>query len=500
MVNILKRKKIDFTDGPLFWNLLSFMIPIVLTSLLQVLYDTADKIVVGQFSGDPNALGAIGSTTFISGLIINFMIGVGAGAGVLVAQAYGAKNESGVSRATHNAFILGAGLAVVMTVIAYSTAAPILRLLDTKEEVFDSALLYINIIYSSILASAIYNIGASVLRAIGDSSTSLTIGMISGLINVVLNVFFVVVCGMSVEGVAIATVISKYYSAATVVIHLYKKKGESYAFDPKKLIAHKPTILRMLRLGIPTGLQSACFSLANLASVAALNSFDGTIYISARSIATDIDHFTSVIAGAFLPAALNATGQNAGAKRPDRIKKIFLYSIIQATVIVGVISNLFKIFAGELSLLFIEANDPFITEKITAVKVWCERLLTLQFLLGVLNAATGVIRGLGYSVLPLIFNLIGTVGSRLAWVYLVFFNLETRTLEDFRTLSAMYPISWGVTAVLIGSLCIVAFMRLEKEIKQNADTQKESDGDLPEESSEDPLAKEGARVAAGKEN
>ena len=463
---IKARRKIDFTEGPLFWRLLQFMVPIVLTNLLQVLYDTADKVVVGQFSGDPNALGAIGSTTFISGLLINFLIGIGAGAGVVVAQAFGSKRDEDVSRAAHNAFLLSFAIAAVLTVVAYSTAAPMLRLLDTKDDVFNSALLYINIIYSSIFATSVYNIGASILRAVGDSTTSLNIGMISGLINVLLNIFFVVVCDMSVAGVAIATVISKYYSAVTVVIYLWRKKGESYAFSPKKLVPHKGTILRMLRLGIPTGIQSSCFSIANLASTAAINSFDGTVYISARSIATDIDHITSTVAGAFLPATLNATGQNAGAKRPDRIKRIFLYSCLQAAVIVGIISNILRIFAGEISLIFIEASDPFLAEKVAAVEVWCGRLLTLQFALAVLNAATGVIRGLGYSFLPLIFNLIGTVGSRIGWIYLVFYKIETRTLEDFRTLSTMYPLSWGVTAVLIGGLCIYAFSRLDKVIEE----------------------------------
>lgn len=463
---IKARRKIDFTEGPLFWRLLQFMVPIVLTNLLQVLYDTADKVVVGQFSGDPNALGAIGSTTFISGLLINFLIGIGAGAGVVVAQAFGSKRDEDVSRAAHNAFLLSFAIAAVLTVVAYSTAAPMLRLLDTKDDVFDSALLYISIIYSSIFATSVYNIGASILRAVGDSTTSLNIGMISGLINVLLNIFFVVVCDMSVAGVAIATVISKYYSAVTVVIYLWRKKGESYAFSPKKLVPHKGTILRMLRLGIPTGIQSSCFSIANLASTAAINSFDGTVYISARSIATDIDHITSTVAGAFLPATLNATGQNAGAKRPDRIKRIFLYSCLQAAVIVGIISNILRIFAGEISLIFIEASDPFLAEKVAAVEVWCGRLLTLQFALAVLNAATGVIRGLGYSFLPLIFNLIGTVGSRIGWIYLVFYKIETRTLEDFRTLSTMYPLSWGVTAVLIGGLCIYAFSRLDKVIEE----------------------------------
>ena len=177
-----------------------------------------------------------------------------------------------------------------------------------------------------------------------------------------------------------------------------------------------------------------------------------------------IDHFTSTIAAAFLPATLNAVAQKAGAKRPDRIKKIFLYSCLQAAVIIGVLSNVLRLFAGEISLIFIEANDPFLAEKVAAVKTWCGHLLTLQFLLAMLNAATGVIRGLGYSLLPLIFNLIGTVGTRLAWIYLVFYKIETRTLEDFRTLSTMYPLSWGVSAILIGSLCIYAFTRLDRVI------------------------------------
>jgi Na+-driven multidrug efflux pump len=206
--------------------------------------------------------------------------------------------------------------------------------------------------------------------------------------------------------------------------------------------------------------------LANLASTAAINSFDGTVYISARSIATDIDHLTSTIAAAFLPASLNAVAQNAGAKRPDRIKKIFFYSCLQAAVIIGVLSNILRIFAGEVSLIFIEANDPFLAEKVAAVETWCGHLLTLQFLLAMLNSALGVIRGLGYSLLPLIFNLIGTVGTRLAWIYLVFYKIETRTLEDFRTLSTMYPLSWGVAAILIGGLCIYAFSRLDSVIEE----------------------------------
>ena len=466
MINILKRKKMDFTEGPLFWRLLIFMVPIVLSALLQVLYDTADKIVVGRYSGDPNALGAIGSTTFISGLLINFMIGVGAGAGVVVAQAFGAKRHEDVSRSTHNAFILSLGLSVVISIVAFITAAPFLRLLGTKEELFDSALLYIRIIYTSIFATAVYNVGVSVLRAVGDSATSLRIGMISGLINVVLNLFFVLVCKMSVDGVAIATVISKYYSAIAIVYDLYKRKGESYAFSFKKLIPNRAMILRMLRLGIPTGIQSSCFALANLASTAAINSFDGTIFISARSIGTDIDHISSAIAGGFMPAALSATGQNAGARKNERIRRIFWYSMLQSFVIVGLVSNTLRIFSGDIAKLFIGVGDENLEAKLVAVEAWCGVMLVLHFLTGILNAATGVVRGLGYSVLPLMFNLIGTVGGRLLWIYGFFYNLPVaeKGIEEFKFLAYMYPISWGATMIMIIGLCIVAFIRLNKNM------------------------------------
>lgn len=463
------KRKIDFTNGPIFWRLLWFMLPIVATNLLQVLYDTADKIVVGRFSGDHNALAAIGSTTFITNLMINLMIGVGAGASVVVAQAYGARDNKKVERSVHNAFILGLGMAAVMSIIAYSTAAPLLRLLDTKDELFDSALLYARIIYTSILATAIYNIGASVLRAIGDSSTSLRIGMVSGLLNVILNLFFVIVCKMSVEGVAIATVMSKYYSAGAVLWILYRKRrGESYAFNPKKLIPEKAIILRMLRLGVPTGIQSACFSIANLAATKALNSFPSEAFIAARSIGTDIDHITSTIAGAFLPATMTATAQNVGARRPDRIKLVFWYSMIQATVIVGVISNVLRVFAEPIAKLFIEPNDPDLEVKVAAVATWCGVLLTLQMLAGILNAGTGVVRGLGYSFIPLMLNLVGTVGSRLTWIWLVFNRLPERGMAEFKTLAYMYPISWGATALFISILCIVAFVRLERTVNERA--------------------------------
>ena len=494
MLNIFKRKKVDFTEGPLFTKLLVFMLPIVATSLLQILYDVADKVVVGQFSGDPNALGAIGSTSFISGLLINFMIGVGAGAGVVVAQAFGAKDNEGISRSTHNAFILGASLSIIMTAVAYITATPLLKLLDTDADLFDSALLYLNILYSSILATAIYNIGSAVLRAVGDSSTSLKIGMVSGLINVVLNLFFVIVCGMSVAGVAIATVISKYYSAAAVIFSLSRRKGESYAFDPRKLIAHKPTLLRMLRLGIPTGLQSACYSLGNMASTAAINSFPGTVYISARSIATDIDHIAHAFVSAFLPATLNASGQNMGAKQPKRVKRILAFSLAQAVVVTSIVSGVMLLFLDNISAMFVSASDPLYAEKLEAVSTWCSIMLPAQIIAAVLNVSIGCVRGLGYSVIPLVINLVGTIGIRLAWIYGLFFAFEE--LHTFRFLALMYPISNGTTALAGLVLAIIAIARINKNLAREEETDDTSDSDKDGENAS-PVAEHSEKIAAG---
>ena len=453
----IAKKRVDFTEGPLFWRLIIFMLPIVATNLLQILYDVADKIVVGQFSGDPNALGAIGSTTFISGMIISFMIGVGGGAGVVVAQAFGAKNKVGLERSTHNTLILAAALSVAMTVIGYITAEPLLRLLDTPYVLFDTALLYLRIIYSGILGTAVYNAGASILRAVGDSASSLKIGLVSGALNVALNLLFVVVFKLSVAGVAIATVISTYFSAISVLFVLYRRRDEDYSIHLDKFIPHKETILLILRLGVPTGLQSACFSIANMATTAAVNSFGSTVYVSARSIATDIDQFSSMISGAFLPAALTATGQNVGARNGKRIKRVLLYTTLQAAVAVFACAMTILFFVDNIALLFIEASDPDLLPKVAAIKDWCGVMLSFHFVTGSLNALTGVVRGLGYSITPLILNIIGTVGTRLVWIYGVFFRVEE--LYTLKGLAYMYPISWSATTIFIVALLLLAIAK-----------------------------------------
>ena len=490
MTAVRKKKKIDFTEGPLFWRLVIFMLPIIANTILQHLYNSADKIVVGQFSGDPNALAAIGSTTFIPGLVINFMVGVTSGAGVLVARAVGAKDKDEIARTSHNAIILGASLGILLMVVGLIISDPMLRLLGTNPEVFDNALLYLRLIFLGILGTGVYNAGGAILRANGDSFTTLRIGIAAGLLNVVLNLFFVIVCGMSVAGVAIATSVAKYFSATCILIVLRRRRTEAYTFSPKKLIPHKSTLLKMMRLGIPTGLQTTCFSIANLASTAAINSFGNTAYVAARTISGDIDSIISAMASALTPAAMNATGQNSGARKPDRIRKVLFYLMLQGGITIFIAAQIFKIFAPQLALLFIDANDPNLAAKVSATVEWTGVMLSSYFLAGLLNPALGVIRGLGYSLVSLWINIICTCGVRFAWIYLVFYQIPE--FNTFPGLALMYPVSWPVAALAAFVVALLVLKRFGKKIaEEDALASADDPGDTPppEDSANDPAEK-----------
>lgn len=455
------KKRIDFTDGPLFWKLIWFAAPIAATGLLQMLYNAADKLVVGQFSGDPNALGAIGCTATLGALIINFMAGIGSGVGVVVAQLYGGKRYDEVSRAVHTSILFGFALSIFLTVIGYITLEPLLRLLGTQDVYMGNATLYLRITFLGITATAIYNFGASILRATGDSKTPLIIGAVSGLINVVFNIFFVCVFNMSVDGVAIATVISQYFSAATVIIVLMRRNGECYRFSFRKLSIDKTLLFRIIRLGIPTGFQSCCFGITNLVTVSAVNTF-APGYVTAYSVSSTIDGFLDVISGSFMHSSMNASGQNYGALKPDRIKRVFFYSILQSAVILFIISSLLRIFRAELAGLFVESATPKRDLVIAAVVEWTGVMLASYFLQGVMNSVFGTVRGLGYSLLPLIFNLIGTCFTRIFYVYVIF------PLEPFNTfggLALLYPVSWTAASLMLSVIIFLAFRRINNMSK-----------------------------------
>ena len=461
---ILARKKMNFTEGPLFWPMLKYAIPIILTALLSVLYNTADKVIVGQFSGDDNAIGAIASTSFVFNLYANFLIGVGGGVGVLTAQLFGAKKTNKLGRAVNNAMFLAASMALVMFVIANLTCEPILKMLGTKAAYYDGGVLYLRIIFVGLFASSIYNVGAGVLRSVGDSNTPLYIAMISGIINVVLNMFFVAVCGMSVDGVAIATVISQYYSAASVVITLLKRKSEPYHLTFKGFCIDKELVGRMLYLGIPTGFQSALFSLTNLITTSAVNTFPDS-YVTARGIGLDIDHLINPFITGLYTATMTATGQNYGKGDFKRVRKVFIYGMIQSLVSVLIISMSALIFREQIAALFISSEHEQFEEIVYLASEWSRVMLSLYFTNGLLHGVSGAVKGMGYSISSLIANIIATCGVRLAWVFFVF---PYPPFNTFTGLALMYPVSWGALAIALGVVCIFAFAKLHRDEKAKA--------------------------------
>ena len=256
------KKKYSFTEGPIFWKIAAFALPIMLTGILQILYNMADNIVVGQFSGDPDALGAVGSTTSLNNLIINFIMGIAGGTGVVVAQAYGAKRDTELSRAVHTSLIFSIFAGIAFGALGILISRPVLTLIGTQPDLIDKAVLYMRIICLGIPALSVYNFGAAILRSIGDSKTPLMLLSSSGILNVILNLFFVIICGMAVEGVAIATIISQYVSATAVLVVLINRRALSYGFSFSKLCFDGGIMKKILRFGIPAGISSSLFSVA----------------------------------------------------------------------------------------------------------------------------------------------------------------------------------------------------------------------------------------------
>ena len=467
-VNNLNSKK-NFTEGPIFWRITLFALPIMLTGVLQICYGMADNIVVGKFSGDPLALAAVGCTSTFSNLVINLLLGLAAGTGIVVAQCYGAKEHKLVSRGVHTAIIVALVGGILFMTVGLIICRPVLVLLGTKPELIDKSTLYLSIIFMGIPGNAVYNFGAAILRSTGDSKTPLLILSTAGLINVGLNLVFVIGCKMTVEGVAIATISSQYISAAAVLTALSMKRGECYAFSFKKLCFDKRMFSRIMRYGVPSGLQSAMFSISNMLMTGAVNTFPTTT-ITANTIASNIDAITYTSMNSFTQASMTFVGQNYGARNHNRIKKSFIYCILQVFVIGVLVAGLELILSGPLISLFVDEADPnaaIITERTVEI---ITLLLSTYVICGVMDVTAGAIRGLGYALSPMFINVFCICVMRVIWIY-VFFPMER--LHTITGLYLAYPITW--TASLIAML--TAFILVYRGISRRFGDEK---GELSE--------------------
>lgn len=466
-MSISKAKKrtstIDMSKGSILKNLLLFAIPLACTSILQLLFNAADMVVVGQFSKDSQlAVGAIGSVGSLINLFVNFFMGLSIGATILIARYFGANREKDMSESIHTAILVSMISGIILTILGILLSEKLLVLMNTPAEMFDLSNLYLKIYFGGILSTMVYNFGSAILRAVGDTKRPLMFLAISGIINVGLNIFFVLALNMSVDGVAIATVISQTISAILVLWCLAKEKG-ALKLSFKKLRLHKQKALEILRLGVPAGVQSTMFSISNIIIQASINGF-GPITVSGHAAAASIEGFVYAPMNSFHHAALSFTAQNIGAGKNKRINKALFIAPLCAMTI-GLITGMAAyIFGDALLRIYITDSNPEVVNLI--VQKGLERMGTvcvLYFMCGMMDALSGLIRGAGYSLSPTLINLIGVCGIRLLWIYTVF---ATPAYHTINALLFSYPLTWGL---VILSLLIFYFTVASRGIKRQCE-------------------------------
>ena len=463
---IKTKGKASLTEGPIFSRMLLFALPIILTGVLQVMYNMADNIIVGRFSGDPNALGAVGSASAVTVLYINIALGIATGAGVVISQFFGAREEESVSRTVHTAMAFSVIGGVALMIVGIVFARPLLTLMGTQEVFFDKAVLYMIIICCGIPASAIYNFGAAVLRSIGDSKTSLYILSASGLINVLLNLFFVLVCHMTVDGVAYATILSQYVSAIAVVAVLMNRRGECYQLKLKNLRIEGDLLAKIMRIGLPMAFQSSLFAISNIIVASAVNTFPPHV-VSAKTIAFNIEGITYTIMYSFATATMTFIGQNYGARKFARLNKIFLYAVIQVAVVGILVAQTEILFGEQISSLYISADDPSRDLIVDAVLEIFGIMLATYFLCGIMDTISGVLKGFGFSISSTVASLIG-LACRVLWILFV---TPTEKFHTIFGLFVSYTISWLIAIGLMLVFCAKVWkkldiMRLAREEKE----------------------------------
>ncbi len=444
--------EMNMTEGSLLPKILRFALPLMLTSILQLLYNAADVVVVGRFAG-ATALAAVSSTGSLTSLIVNVFMGLSLGASVLVGQAYGAGKHRDVSDITHTTVTLALVCGAVVTVLGVLFAKPVLRWMDTPEEVLELSSLYVSIYFSGSIFNLVFNYGAAVLRAVGDTRRPMYYLTLSGVVNVVLNLIFVVGFHMSVAGVALATIISQALSAALVVICLIRSDGAIH-LDLKKLRLHPDKVKGLIKIGLPAGLQSAMFSISNLLIQSSINSF-GAAAMAGNGAAANIEGFIGVGMGAFYTASLTFTSQNLGARKKERLGRTIW--LCQACALVsglglGMIAYLFRV-----PLLGLYTTEP---EVVQMGLIRSDLMLRTCFLFGLQDVFVGGSRGLGNSFRPMIISIMGICVFRIVWVYTAF--AAVRTLN---VLYLSYPISYLIMVVAQGICYLITKKRVIQRLQ-----------------------------------
>lgn len=453
--NTKKKYEMDMCSGPILKKMLLFAIPLMCSSVLQLLFNAADIVVVGRFAGD-NSLAAVGSNTSLISLLTNLFIGLSVGANVLVARYYGAKQEEDLKKAVHTSMLLSVYSGIILTIVGIAGARYILELMSTPEEVLSLAVIYLRIYFLGMTATMIYNFGSAILRAVGDTKRPLYYLFTAGVINVILNLFFVIILHMDVAGVALATAISQCISALLIIRCLMHEEG-AIRLVLKELHIDRQKFFSILRIGLPAGFQGIIFSLSNVVIQSSVNSF-GAVIVAGNSAAANLEGFVYVAMNAFYQATISFTSQNYGAGKYKRINRI-LFTGQACVFMVGLVFGNFVVLAGRQLLSVYSSSADVIAAGMDRLGI----VSRTYALCGMMDVMVGSLRGVGYSVLPMIVSLIGACGLRLVWLATMF---QMPQFHSVQMIYISYPISWIITFA-VHVLCFIVIRKkvLDKKIK-----------------------------------
>ncbi|NBK79686.1 MATE family efflux transporter [bacterium D16-76] len=425
--------EIDMTNGPILGKLFRFAMPLALSGILQLLFNAADIVVVGRFAGS-QALAAVGSTGALINLIVTLFMGISVGANVLVSQYYGAGDKKGLHETVHTAILSSLVFGIALIAVGIALARPMLEMMETPADVLEQAVLYMRIYFIGMPVLMLYNFGAAILRAVGDTQRPLYFLLLAGVVNVVLNLFFVIVLHMGVAGVAAATSISQAVSAFLVFWCLVKVDGD-YKLYPKQMRIYKDKLWKMMKIGLPAGIQGASFSISNVLIQSSINSF-GAVAMAGNTAGANIEGFVNMGMDSFSQAALSFTGQNLGAGKTKRVNRVMVLCLLMASatgLLLGLTANLFG-----PQLLGIYSSDPAVIEYgLMRLRITC----MFQFAGGLMGVMVGVLRGMGASLIPMAITISSVCGFRVVWIFTVFAASPTLT-----TLYVSYPVTWALAA------------------------------------------------------
>ena len=445
-----KTQTIDMVNGPLLKNICIFSVPLMLTNLVQMMFNAADAVVMGRFAGQ-QALAAVGATSSLCFLLISLFNGLSVGSNVVIARYLGANDLGKVEKSVHTSIATAMLSGVFLMIVGFFASRPLLQMMSTPTDIIDLSELYMRIYFVGTFFTLIYNFGAAIFRSVGDTKRPLYFLLISGLIKVVLSLLFVIVFQWGVAGVALSTAIGQAIAAAMVCLTLIKEKGPHH-LDFKKLSIDVPMALDNIKIGVPAGIQGMVFALSNVVILSSINSFNSSVIVAGNSAANNIENFVYIGMSAFTQACITFTSQNIGAHKLQRVGTIFKQSMI-LTILSAASIGFLAWFFGEF-FLGLYTPDAAVVEAGMVRLLWVTMPLWLN---GVLDVFVASMRGFGYSTGPTILTIVGICGVRLTWIWTVF--------QLHRSLDVIYmcfPLSWIITSIVLGLYWFKCYRKLMK--------------------------------------